>query len=74
MEQATEIPGLVEITDTRNSDGSCTITLEIEEGRQEEFFKAFGLTPDDQEGLQALVTRAIEEYLVHKGHVINRPT
>ena len=74
MNQDTKIPGLVEITDTRNPDGGCTITLEIEDGRQDEFFKAFGLTPDDQAGLQNLVIKAIEDYLVHKGHTLNRPT
>ena len=74
MNQDTKIPGLVEITDTRNEDGSCTISLEIEEGREDEFFKAFGLTPDDQAGLQAVVIRAIEDYLVGKGHTLNRPT
>lgn len=67
-----EIPGLTEITDERGPDGETKITLHIEEDKVEEFFRAFGLRPDDEAGVQALVIQAIEEYLVAQGHTINR--
>ena len=68
-----EIPGLTAITDEPTENGGCKITLHIEDDKVDEFFRAFGLRPDDEAGVQALVIQAIEEYLVAQGHSINRP-
>ena len=67
-----DIPGLLNITDENQPDGSCKITLEIEDGKADEFFSAFNLRPDDQEGLQLLLIKAIEDYLIQQGRNINR--
>lgn len=67
-----EIPGLSRILDEDLPDGSCKITLEIEDGKADEFFRTFGLEPGDQAGLEQLMIRALEDHLASNGHPVNR--
>lgn len=68
----TEIPGLVQITDEDLPTGGCKITLEIEDGKTDEFYRTFGLKPGDEQGLQLLMIKALEDHLARNGHPINR--
>lgn len=67
MERATEIPGLISITEEAIEGGGLRLHFEIEEGREEQFFAAFGLTAGDSAGFQRVVIEAIERLLEMSG-------
>jgi len=67
-----ELPVVKCVSEETMPDGSCKITLEIEDGKAEEFFSIFGLQAGDEEGLQRLMIKALEDHLVRNGHTINR--
>lgn len=60
------------VSEETQPDGSCKITLEIEDGRADEFFRVFGLQPGDEQGLQILVIKALEDHLARNGYPLNR--
>ena len=62
-EQATEIPGLIGITEETGDDGKTRFIFEIEDGREAEFYAAFGLQLGDVEGFQRVLIESIEMLL-----------
>lgn len=62
-EQATEIPGLIGVTEETGDDGKTRFIFEIEDGKEAEFYAAFGLQLGDAEGFQRVLIDSIETLL-----------
>ncbi len=67
MTRATEIPGLIGITEETIEGGGARFIFEIEDDKEEQFFSAFGLAPGDSEGFQRVVIEALELMLERVG-------
>jgi hypothetical protein len=67
MARATEIPGLIGITEETVEGGGARFIFEIEDDKEEQFFSAFGLAPGDSEGFQRVVIEALEAMLERMG-------
>ncbi len=59
----TEVPGLIGITEEPIEGGGSRFIFEIEDGKEAEFFSAFGLQVDDNEGFQRILIEALEMML-----------
>jgi len=57
------VPGLVSISEERIEGGGCRFVFEIEDGKEAQFFSAFGLQVGDEEGFQRVVIEAFEHVL-----------
>ena len=58
--RATEVPGLIGITEEPIDDGGMRFIFEIEDDKEEQFFSAFGLQVGDSEGFQRVLIEALE--------------
>jgi hypothetical protein len=61
--QATDsqvIPGLIGITEESDSDGKTRFIFEIEDGKEDQFYAAFGLQTGDTAGFQRVLIDSIE--------------
>ena len=58
-----EIPGLIGITEESDSDGKTRFIFEIEDGKEDQFYAAFGLQTGDAEGFQRVLIDSIETLL-----------
>jgi len=63
MADSVEVPGLVGITEESIDGGGARFIFEIEGGKEQQFFSAFGLQVGDDEGFQRVVIEAISEML-----------
>ena len=57
------IPGLTDITEEKNEDGSSTFHFDIEDDKVDEFFSTFGLKTNDTAGFQRVVNESLERLL-----------
>lgn len=57
------IPGLTDITEVENEDGSSTFHFDVEDDKVVEFFSTFGLETNDTAGFQRVVTNALAAML-----------
>jgi hypothetical protein len=63
MAPVTEVPGLIGITEEPIEGGGMRLVFEIEDGKETEFYAAFGLQVDDAEGFQRILIEALEMML-----------
>lgn len=63
------IPGLQEITEETDADGTTRIVFHIDDDRVDDFFGAFGLQPNDHDGFQRAVTEALNRSLSRIGGI-----
>jgi len=63
MESNSGIPGLIDITEEPLEGGGSRFVFEIEDGKEEQFFAAFGLQVGDSEGFQRVLLEAIRQML-----------
>ena len=72
------IPGLTDITEEENEDGSSTFHFDIEDDKVDEFFSTFGLKTNDTAGFQRVVTNALaamlDKYERKSSGVISHPS
>ena len=72
------IPGLNDITEEKNEDGSSTFHFDVEDDKVDEFFSAFGLETNDTAGFQSVVTNALaamlDKYECKSSGVISHPS
>lgn len=59
----TILPGLKDITEEQEPDGSMTITFHVEDDKVDDFFNALMLERGDIKGLQRLITEALHNYI-----------
>jgi len=57
------IPGLTDIIEEKNEDGSSTFHFDIEDDKVDEFFSTFGLKTNDTAGFQRVVNESLERLL-----------
>jgi len=57
------IPGLTDITEEKNEDGSSTFHFDIEDDKVDEFFSTFGLKTNDTAGFQRVVNESLKRLL-----------
>ena len=60
MARATEIPGLIGITEEPIEGGGSRFVFEIEDDKEDQFFSAFGLASGDHDGFQRVMLEALE--------------
>lgn len=63
MDKTIRIPGLKGISEEKTEDGKTRFVFEIDDDRSDEFFRQFGLEPGDEEGFEALVIEAINNFV-----------
>ena len=72
------IPGLNDITEEKNEDGSSTFQFDVEDDKVDVFFSAFGLETNDTAGFQSVVTNALaamlDKYERKSSGVISHPS
>lgn len=61
------VPGLISINEEHMEGGGCRLIFEIEDGKEREFFSAFGLQIGDEDGFQRVVIEALEAMLERVG-------
>ena len=57
------IPGLNDITEEENEDGSSTFHFDVEDDKVDEFFSTFGLETNDTAGFQRVVNESLSRML-----------
>ena len=57
------IPGLTDITEEENEDGSSTFHFDVEDDKVDEFFSTFGLETNDTAGFQRVVNESLSRML-----------
>ena len=57
------IPGLNDITEEKNEDGSSTFHFDVEDDKVDEFFSTFGLETNDTAGFQRVVNESLSRML-----------